>query len=67
MSKRKYFLHLLLDITLLHSTVAILLFDCFWAAEVLLFSLFSVRGGWRRLPPVESVGNDIVRELMGIA
>ena len=47
--------------------VAILLFDCFRAAEVLLFSLFSVRGGWRRLPPVESAGNDIVRELMGIA
>ena len=25
------------------------------------------RGDWRRLPPVESAGNDIVWELMGIA
>ena len=25
------------------------------------------RGDWRRLPLVESAGNDIVRELMGIA
>ena len=41
-------------------------FDCFRAAEVLLFSLFLVRGVWRSLPPVESAGNDIVRELMGI-
>ena len=25
------------------------------------------RGGWRRMPPSKSTGNDIVRELMGIA
>ena len=45
----------------------VLLFVCFCAAEVLLFDSFSVRGGWRRLPPSKSAGNDIVRELMGIA
>ena len=47
--------------------VTIFLFGCFWAAEVLLFALFSVEEVGADCRQRESAGNDIVRELMGIA
>ena len=47
--------------------VAILLFDCFWAAEVLLFDSFSVEEVGADCRQSKSTRNDIVRELMGIA
>ena len=44
-----------------------LLFDCIQILEVLLFALFSVEEVGAGSRQRESTGNDIVRELMGIA